>query len=396
MFFRIKFPPLLTSKQKEALEKASDQQLATQLKSLLRLYNQLYYNYTSIENESSDTSNSICSNLENTYKSLQNQTSKTNNVNNNNSNENKSSILIPLEYSITLDGIAGILPYNAFKIPPNRLPEIYRNRVAFAVFSINHSFENNNWYTTLRGQTIMLDVDKSNVSPISITPNLNNSADPNEIENGNYGKFSPNTGQVTYKTEEKIVDPYNEGKSTTFSSSTPTPDIKTVLEATPVWENDPLAKGNITIAEPYKDPDYTVAARFKWRIGFGSETTTRGGNVRNVKNSDKITREEAYDDLQRIMENITKPYVVGKLKERKIKYDELDLRVQVTFLDIAYNYGGNHRTLYNSFINAFINNGKQGLIDELQRRVKLGPNQVPTRRKKEIIYLKTGTIVSVV
>jgi hypothetical protein len=58
-----------------------------------------------------------------------------------------------------MDGISGILPYNAFRIPENRLPKQYRNNdgfsgVDFAIFSINHSIEQNKWYTTLRGQII--------------------------------------------------------------------------------------------------------------------------------------------------------------------------------------------------------------------------------------------------
>ena len=72
-----------------------------------------------------------------------------------NAGKAKKSILIPLEMSVTLDGISGILPYNAFLLPNNRLPERYKNRIAFIVFSINHKFENNNWFTELRGQTIM-------------------------------------------------------------------------------------------------------------------------------------------------------------------------------------------------------------------------------------------------
>jgi hypothetical protein len=51
--------------------------------------------------------------------------------------------------------MTGILPYNAFLLPNNRLPKRYRNRVAFIVFSINHTFDNNQWKTTLRGQTII-------------------------------------------------------------------------------------------------------------------------------------------------------------------------------------------------------------------------------------------------
>ena len=69
-------------------------------------------------------------------------------------NRRKSEILIPLEYTITIDGLAGILPYTAFTIPDNRLPNRYKGRIAFIVFSINHNFDNNKWTTTLRGQTI--------------------------------------------------------------------------------------------------------------------------------------------------------------------------------------------------------------------------------------------------
>jgi hypothetical protein len=64
-------------------------------------------------------------------------------------------LLIPLEYQITLDGISGILPYTIFRLPDSRLPKRYRGKVDFVVFSINHSIENNKWYTTLRGQTLI-------------------------------------------------------------------------------------------------------------------------------------------------------------------------------------------------------------------------------------------------
>ena len=62
---------------------------------------------------------------------------------------------MPIELSITLDGISGILPYNAFLLPNNRLPSRYKDNIAFIVFSINHIFENNQWLTQLRGQTII-------------------------------------------------------------------------------------------------------------------------------------------------------------------------------------------------------------------------------------------------
>lgn len=64
-------------------------------------------------------------------------------------------LVIPIEYSIKIDGISGILPYNIFRVPNDRLPEQYRNKVDFTIFSINHEIENNKWYTILRGQIVI-------------------------------------------------------------------------------------------------------------------------------------------------------------------------------------------------------------------------------------------------
>ena len=68
---------------------------------------------------------------------------------------------IPIEYTITIDGISGVLPYSVFRIPEDRLPAQYRQNnninfpgIDFTIFSINHSIENNKWYTTLRGQIL--------------------------------------------------------------------------------------------------------------------------------------------------------------------------------------------------------------------------------------------------
>jgi hypothetical protein len=94
------------------------------------------------------------SSIKNIYKELQNTQKKF-------LTQPYGNVLIPLEYSITTDGISGVLPYNAFIVPDNRLPKKYkgtngRTKVAFAVFSINHNFDNNQWTTTLRGQTLLV------------------------------------------------------------------------------------------------------------------------------------------------------------------------------------------------------------------------------------------------
>ena len=115
-------------------------------KSLQTLFDHIYNVY----NLQNDINLNTISNLTTTYSDLQSRNkqfwSKT-----------AGTVLIPLEYNLTIDGISGILPYTAFKVPNNRLPKKYKDRVGFAVFSINHEFNNNQWTTKLRGQTLLLD-----------------------------------------------------------------------------------------------------------------------------------------------------------------------------------------------------------------------------------------------
>jgi hypothetical protein len=136
-----------TVKQPQNSISIADSKEGYSTKALQPLFDHLYLCYSEstikLKNPSSIDS------LTNIYKDLQNRQQKF-------LKEPYGNILIPLEYSITIDGISGVLPYNAFRVPDNRLPKKYRNKVAFAVFSINHNFENNQWTTTLRGQTILL------------------------------------------------------------------------------------------------------------------------------------------------------------------------------------------------------------------------------------------------
>jgi hypothetical protein len=122
------------------------------LKSLQSLFDYIYICYTT--NPEIKIKSTFIPSIKNIYKELQNTQKKF-------LTTSYGNVLIPLEYSITIDGISGVLPYNAFVVPDNRLPKRYKNKdgktkVAFAVFSINHNFENNQWTTTLRGQTLLI------------------------------------------------------------------------------------------------------------------------------------------------------------------------------------------------------------------------------------------------
>ena len=389
-----KFPPVRSSAEAKAEAQRIESQRVAKLKTLARLFKQIYYTYSS-DLQSGNTSKSTCESLENTYKSLQNRKLKQDNTKKQGTKSN-SSVLIPLEYTITLDGIAGVLPYNAFKIPDNRLPKNYRGRVAFCVFSINHSFENNNWYTTLRGQTILLDIDKKSVTPTYDRVAYKAPPGNNLVEVNKDGNYPKNTliGTETkdkdkYNQEDSPVGDqnYNEGKNQIFPGND---DIELTIPFTAFEENQEIVGGKpSSVFEPYPDPTYINGnlTTSTLRIGFGSETITRRGSFRLVKSDDRITQKEAYDDLKRILKDVTKPYVVSKLKSGGVDYDKLDIKMQVVTLDIAYNYGGDHKTLYNQFVSA-IKKGKQGLIDELIRRKNMGDSQVPSRREKEINYLR--------
>jgi hypothetical protein len=125
-------PPQLSRNQQDGENKIS----------LQKLFYHFYNVYTL-----ADLKSSTIDNLTTLYADLQNQTYNLIN--------GTPTLLIPLEYQVTLDGISGILPYTIFRLPDNRLPKRYRGKVDFVVFSINHSIENNKWYTTLRGQTLI-------------------------------------------------------------------------------------------------------------------------------------------------------------------------------------------------------------------------------------------------
>ena len=325
-------------------------------------------------------------------------------------------ILMPLALTIRLDGITGIRPYNAFKIPDNRLPLRYRGKIGFIVYSINHIFENNKWFTELVGQTIYLNEEEpiaENCSPTDldinpppyITPDNNN----REPENASYpitpdgfstsspkpeGKASPTKED---EQENNNINPPIDGSQNNnqgeillesnpnFGSPVFTTSGNDVIGATELISNNEVPGGR-PLLTAYKDRDYTNKDGFTYRIGFGSDTiTSPNGSVRRVQKGDTITTSMASADLNRRITQEFKPKVVAACQNNGVFYPSLPDCVKAVFIDIAYNYG----TLWNSIVIAYRDGGKQGLINELKRRAEQGPSQVPSRRYAEINYLNT-------
>lgn len=90
----------------------------------------------------------------------------TNNIPTTDGNEQQyeSSILIPLDFSLEMDGISGIIPNSAFEIPSNVLPTAYltknkESKIAFILHTVDHNFTNNKWTTKITGQTLLIRFD---------------------------------------------------------------------------------------------------------------------------------------------------------------------------------------------------------------------------------------------
>ena len=324
-------------------------------------------------------------------------------------------ILMPLSLTIRLDGITGIRPYNAFKIPDNRLPLRYRGKIAFIVYSINHVFENNKWFTELVGQTIYLneeeemtentitsDADKNPkkfITPEDATKELVNAAYP--IQPDGYSTAQPRPqGKAAPTTEDEQennnINPPSDGSQNNNQGVTPLDDSSTrgaptfsstgndVIGAIQLIKENEVPGGRALLTA-YKDQDYTNSAGFTYRIGFGSDTiTSSNGSVRRVQKGDTITTSMAEADLnRRVLEFQRK--AIQACKSNGVFYAGLPSCIKSVFIDIAYNYG----TLWNSIVVAYRDGGKQGLINELKRRADQGPSQVPSRRNNEINFLQT-------
>tara|TARA_R110000782_G_scaffold839_5_gene3007 strand:+ start:3792 stop:7160 length:3369 start_codon:yes stop_codon:yes gene_type:complete len=372
-FSKTKFSPILPK------GTDSDDKTGRTLKTYQKLYDHIYYCYTKQDTQNIGLKVSGINDLISTYGDLVGIRKKT-------YNKTRGTTLIPLEFNLTMDGISGILPYNAFLVPNNRLPKRYRGRVAFCIFSINHNLDDNRWTTTLRGQTILLDkplyfntckVIKPTGEPVTPPTGTNIDIDFPEVER------EPPTVSIGN----------NDIPNSTFTPNE-LPDSPTGQPITLQPQTQPIPGQDITAAanfikpregfreNPYPDPPEDPNGRLS--IGYGSDTITRpDGSFYKITRKSKVTREDAERDLIRRIKDEFKPRVVQRLNSRGVDYNTLPLKLKVVFIDLAYNYG----TLFFDFIEGYKASGVQGVIDELQRRANLGGSQVPSRRKAEIAYL---------
>lgn len=72
-------------------------------------------------------------------------------------------IILPLDFTIEMDGLSGLIPHSAFIIPADSLPKSYlikngidkgKQKVAFILHTIEQNFGNNKWTTKMTGQVL--------------------------------------------------------------------------------------------------------------------------------------------------------------------------------------------------------------------------------------------------
>lgn len=78
--------------------------------------------------------------------------------------QHEASIIMPLDFSLEMDGISGIIPNSAFEVPAKVLPNSYLTKkgepkIAFILHTIEQNFNNNKWTTTITGQTLNIRFD---------------------------------------------------------------------------------------------------------------------------------------------------------------------------------------------------------------------------------------------
>jgi hypothetical protein len=74
-------------------------------------------------------------------------------------------VILPLDFSLEMDGLSGIIPNSAFTIPANSLPSSYiiqtgddkgKQKIAFILHTIEQNFGENKWTTKITGQTLSI------------------------------------------------------------------------------------------------------------------------------------------------------------------------------------------------------------------------------------------------
>ncbi len=145
--------------------------------------------------------------------------------------------MIPLEMSIKMDGISGILVNQMFVIPPARLPLSYqgsdptKTRLGFVVRKVENTIDNNRWVTSISGQSLFLKNEVSAGVKLKSTDYKVNTPPPTAPPTSSSGTGPRQTTDPTVQRQEqenlqRVTVP-NSGKNTTANTYTYIPKNST-------------------------------------------------------------------------------------------------------------------------------------------------------------------------
>lgn len=133
-----------------------------------------------------------------------------------NTTHNRSEV-IPLEISLQLDGISGLVPYNVFKIHEDKLPYDYgRGDIAFIVKNESQSITvEGDWVTEITGQLVLLNINPNNDGEniieevneeIQEAPNESDILDENEEQQNIKIRFPQNELEISQAGIDSILE----------------------------------------------------------------------------------------------------------------------------------------------------------------------------------------------
>ena len=319
------------------------------------------------ENDTVDDSDDVVKDLKTSLKELQTSTLQLEKLKNKNLG---ASAVIPLEFTMTLDGISNIVIGSVFKIRGDRLPKAYRDKVGFIVFKEEQTITSGqDWTTKIGGKMIILPTDNQGkeVAPVITKPPEKQSPVPEDLP-----------PPLIINNEVAVPD-------NTFVTPPPPPVSSTALTRTPPSLLTTSEVGINLIKEfegfranAYVDPG---TGGEPITIGYG---TTRYANGVKVKMGDVITEEQATRELEdhvlRVAEKAIRNYISVPLTQ--YEFDSLSSWV--------YNVGSGN--LQNSTLRKKLNaRDYVGAANEFPRWTKAGGNElaglVKRRTAERNLYL---------
>jgi hypothetical protein len=143
-------------------------------------------------------------------------------------NDNKGKAIIPTLISLTIDGLAGFIIGNLFKVDNTFVPKYYQkgDKLGYLITKLNHNIQNNDWTTIISGYPFNLE---SNAKEIIDVFNFNVVLiiDPNPPLNSS--KINTPAGAIVTTNKKsfiEIIQTINATYKTTYSSIQPAEKLK--------------------------------------------------------------------------------------------------------------------------------------------------------------------------